>query len=68
MAKTDHLDLDKFIPHKKGDAKTERQRRNRVVKGWAFRTLTTEQQAEIRAYLEGGPVPKGYEVLHELTR
>jgi len=44
-----------------GDAKTEAQRRARVVHGWVFMNLTTEQKAEIEAYLEGGPVPAGYE-------
>ncbi len=51
-----------------GDARTEEQRRARVVKGWAFMTLTPEEERAIRAYLEGGPVPPGYETLHEITR
>lgn len=39
--------------------------RRRVVHGWAFRKLTPEQEAEILAYLDGGPVPKGYEKVHK---
>jgi hypothetical protein len=39
--------------------------RRRVVHGWAFRDLTPEQEQEIRDYLEGGPIPKGYEAVHE---
>lgn len=51
-----------------GDARTEKQRRARVVHGWAFRDWTPEQETAIRAYLEGGPVPAGYERLHETVR
>jgi hypothetical protein len=41
--------------------------RRRVVHGWAFKDLTNEQEAEIRAYLDGGPVPEGYEAVHEVV-
>jgi hypothetical protein len=51
-----------------GDAKTEEQRRARVVKGWAFRDLSPDQVEAIREYLAGGPVPAGYEKLDEVTR
>lgn len=51
-----------------GDARTEEQRRARVVKGWAFRGLPAEEVAAIRAYLDGGPVPVGYEKLDEVVR
>lgn len=51
-----------------GDAKTEEQRRARVVKGWAFQKLTDEEIAAIRAYLDGGPVPPGYERAHGAVR
>jgi len=51
-----------------GDAPDERTRRARVVKGWAFRDLTEEENAAIRAYLDGGPVPAGYEHLDEVVR
>lgn len=51
-----------------GDALTEEQRRARVVKGWAFMDLTPEETQEILDYLDGGPVPAGYEALHESTR
>lgn len=44
-----------------GDAKTERVRRARVVKGWAFRDLPESEVNGIKSYLEGGPVPTGYE-------
>lgn len=44
-----------------GDAHTEEQRRARVVHGWAFRNLTPEQIVAIQSYLDGGPVPSGYE-------
>lgn len=43
--------------------RTEEERRALVVKGWAFRALSPEREAEIRAYLDGGPVPEGYETL-----
>lgn len=51
-----------------GEAKIETQRRARVVKGWAFRNLTREEVEAIKAYLEGGPVPKGYEELDRIIR
>jgi hypothetical protein len=51
-----------------GDAKTEEQRRRRVVRGWAFRDLPPEEIAAIRAYLDGGPVPPGYEQLDKVVR
>lgn len=53
---------------KAGDARTEEQRRARVVKGWVYNTSTDAEIAEIRAYLKGGPVPKGYEVLDAKVR
>lgn len=34
--------------------------RRRVVHGWAFRDLTPQEVQEIRAYLDGGPVPEEY--------
>jgi hypothetical protein len=52
----------------KGDARSEEQRRARVVHGWAFRDLTDEEVAAIRAYLAGGPVPPGYEELDKKVR
>lgn len=51
-----------------GDAITEEQRRARVVKGWAFRDLPDAEKEAIRAYLDGGPVPAGYEEAHDETR
>ena len=52
-----------------GDAKTEMQRRRRVVKGWAFQNLHPDAVAAIRAYLAGeGPVPAGYEQLDRIVR
>ncbi len=51
-----------------GEAKTETQRRTRVVKGWAFRDLSEVECAAIKAYLSGGPVPVGYEKLDEVTK
>lgn len=51
-----------------GDAPDERTRRARVVKGWAFRDLTSEEEAAIRVYLDGGPVPPGYEELDRVVR
>jgi hypothetical protein len=36
-------------------------RRRRVVKGWAFLCLPDDIVHAIRKYLEGGPVPPGYE-------
>jgi hypothetical protein len=51
-----------------GEAKSEAQRRARVVKGWAFRQLTAEQKDSIRAYLDGGPCPAEYARLDALTK
>ena len=51
-----------------GEAKTEEQGRARVVHGWAFRNLTLEEKEAIRAYLDGGPVPKGYEELDRMVK
>lgn len=51
-----------------GDAVTEQQRRARVVKGWAFRNPTGEVAAAVEAYLDGGPVPAGYEKLDASVR
>jgi hypothetical protein len=48
-----------------GDARTEEQRRARVVKGWAFRNLPEHEAEAIRSYLDGGPVPAGYEELDQ---
>lgn len=53
---------------KAGEAKTEAQRRARVVHGWVFRYLPEHEQEAIRQYLEGGPVPAGYEELDEVVR
>lgn len=50
-----------------GEATTEGQRRARVVKGWAFRAMTPEQVAAILSYLDGGPVPAGYEALDRMV-
>lgn len=55
-------------PSKVGAAKTEAQRRARVVHGWVFRDLPEHEQEAIRQYLEGGPVPAGYEELDEVVR
>ena len=38
----------------------EKARRRRVVHGWAFRTLSDGEVADIRAYLRGGPAPDNY--------
>lgn len=46
----------------------EQKRRRRVVHGWAFKTLPLEKRQEIRRYLAGGPVPSGYENLHEVVK
>ena len=46
--------------------KDEATLRRRVVHGWAFMGLTPEREAEIRAYIDGGPVPEGYEALHKM--
>lgn len=51
-----------------GEARTEEQRRARVVKGWAFQDLTEAEATEIRAYLDGGPVPAGYEELDRIVK
>lgn len=55
-------------PRRAGDARTEEQRRARVVKGWAFMNLTDEESAAIVDYLDGGPVPSGYERQHRVVR
>ena len=54
--------------YRAGDARSEADRRARVVRGWAFRGLTGHCEAEIRRYLAGGPTPVGYERLHGSTR
>lgn len=59
------MDQDK---RRAGDAKTEEQRRARVVKGWVFLDLTDDEVKVIRKYLKGGPVPPGYEELDRTTR
>lgn len=38
-------------------------RRRRVIKGWAFMDLSEKENDEMRKYLDGGPVPAGYEKL-----
>lgn len=55
-------------PRRAGDARTEGQRRARVVKGWAFRNLSDERKQEIVAYLDGGPVPSDYGNAHTSVR
>jgi len=42
--------------------------RNRAVKGWSFKDLPDEEEDEIKAFLHGGPVPKGYERMYNLCR
>jgi hypothetical protein len=51
-----------------GDAPNEETRRARVVKGWAFMDLSEEEVEAIKAYLDGGPVPRGYEELDKVVR
>lgn len=68
-AQRDEWDEEEMVEKRRaGDARTEEQRRARVVKGWAFMDLPEEKKAAIRAYLEGGPVPEGYEEAHEEIR
>lgn len=62
------VDRERFGRPRAGDARTEEQRRARVVRGWAFRLLSAEQEAAIHAYLDGGPVPSGYASAHEGVR
>lgn len=50
-----------------GAARDERTRRARVVKGWAFKDLSEDENAAIVAYLDGGPVPSGYEHLDKVV-
>jgi hypothetical protein len=42
--------------------------RRRTVKGWAFKDLPEEEETAIKAFLDGGPVPEGYERLYELQQ
>lgn len=59
---------ERMAKRRAGDARTEEQRRARVVHGWAFRKLSDDEKAAIRAYLEGGPVPAGYEEADKVIR
>lgn len=49
-----------------GQARTETQRRARVMHGWAFRTWTPEEKKHIARYLalQTDVPPAGYERLH----
>ena len=49
-------------------AGTERERRARVVYGWTLKDLSERRVAAIQEYLEGGPVPFGYEQRHLAVR
>ena len=62
------VDRNRFGKPRAGDARTEEQRRARVMHGWSFRMLPKEEEAAIIAYLEGGPVPEGYEVADREVR
>jgi hypothetical protein len=62
------VDRAQFGKPRAGDARTEEQRRARVMHGWAFRQLPDDEEAAIRSYLEGGPVPVGYEEAHREVR
>ncbi len=46
----------------------ERARRRRVMHGWAFKDLPKEEEEAVRAYLDGGPVPEGYEALDQAVK
>jgi hypothetical protein len=49
-------------------AATEQLARNRTVKGWAFRGLPPLEVQAIRAFLDGGPCPAGYQAMFALAR
>lgn len=40
--------------------------RRRTVKGWAFKDLPLTERCQIEAFLDGGPVPPGYERRYQL--
>lgn len=50
-------------------SQAEKERRARVVHGWAFRYPAGDPMVDaIREYLAGGPVPKGYEKLDSTVK
>jgi hypothetical protein len=48
--------------------KLEVQIRRRTVKGWAFKNLPPRDEAAVKWFLTGGPVPAGYRQRYEQER
>jgi len=51
-----------------GEAKTEEQRRARVVHGWAFANHSPELCEAILVYLDGGPCPPEYAAVDKVVK